>query len=384
MDKWLKDARAFIEKKTTQNIIDIGESFPHATKQGHYDKESPQWWTAGFWPGILWNVYHATNEDVFKNLATQLEHKMGYLLNDPNKVDHDIGFMWTLTSLARYQITADETAKNTSLLAANMLLARFNSAGHFFKAWNNWHGTDDNSGIVIIDSMMNMGLLFWTSEETGDPRFMIAAKAHCNMVLKHFIRSDGSVHQMVKFNSLTGELIEKLGGQGYSENSSWSRGCGWAIFGFAIAYHYTKEERYLSSAMKVANHFALHLHQDSIPLWDFRIPLNTNDTKYDYRDSSASAIAACGSLLISQYAPSEEKRFYLDFGKDLLKRLYEHAATIEEDTNHALLSHGTSHWPEKKNLDTGLIYGDYFFTQGIYALNGINNNFWLGDSWNAL
>ncbi|MED5099730.1 hypothetical protein P9858_06300 [Niallia circulans] len=80
----------------------------------------------------------------------------------------------------------------------------------------------------------------------------------------------------------------------------------------------------------------------------------------------------------------EEKRFYLAFGRDLLKRLYEHAATIEDNQNQALIIHGTSHWTEKKNLDTGLIYGDYFFTQGIYALNGINNNFWLGDSWNEL
>lgn len=378
MKDWITEARSFIEEKTKKNLTRIGNQYPHATKGKKYDVADAQWWTGGFWPGILWNVYHGTKDPAFKDLAVKLEAGMDHLLQDPNKIDHDAGFMWTLTSLANYELTGDEKAKTTALLAANMLYARYNSVGHYFKAWNNWHGTDDNSGIVIIDSAMNMGLLYWASEETRDPRFKHAATAHCDMLLREFIREDGSVHQMVDFNSETGEVKEKRGGQGFAEMSSWSRGCGWAIYGMAIAYHYTKEERFLEAAMKVTNHFALHLGDAPVPLWDFRIPENTETTKYDYVDSSASAVAACGCLLIGEYAQNHEAPHYLKFGEELLRRLYMDASSREDDDNEALLTHGTSHWPEQKYLDEGLIYGDYYFTEGIYALNRINNNFWVG------
>lgn len=378
MKPWIKEAHAYIAQKTKRNLTQIGAQFPHATKNGRYDVCEPQWWTAGFWPGILWNAYLDTNEEEYKTLATTLEKEMDVLLTNPNTVDHDIGFMWTLTSLARYEITGDQDACQTALQAANMLLARYNSLGHYFKAWNNWHGTDDNSGIVIIDSMMNMGLLFWASEETRDPRFKIAAMGHSDMILQEFVRPDGSVHQMVDFDSATGEVKEKRGGQGFAEDSSWSRGCGWAIYGLAIAYHYTKEDRYLEGAMKVCNHFALHLGADALPLWDFRIPENTETIKYDYRDSSASAVAACGALLIGKYAQHHEGNFYAAFGEELLHRLYESSAATTTTDFEGLLKDGTSHWPEQKYLHEALIYGDYFFTEGIYALSGIDNTFWLG------
>lgn len=378
MEKWLLEAKTFIEEKTQANLTRIGDKFPHATKDGRYDLCDPQWWTAGFWPGILWNVYLSTTDSRYRELAGKLEHQMDHLLHDSEKVDHDIGFMWTLTSLARYEITGEQDARTTALLAANMLLARYNSAGHYFKAWNNWHGTDDNSGIVIIDSMMNMGLLFWASEETRDPRFKLAAQGHSDMILREFVRPDGSVHQMVDFDSTTGEVKEKRGGQGFAEDSSWSRGCGWAIYGLAIAYHYTKEERYLEGAMKVANHFALHLGTDALPLWDFRVPENTADIKYDYHDSSASAVAACGALLIGKYAQHNEAHFYTEFGTELLRRLYTAAASTNDPDFEGLLTDGTSHWPEQKYLHEALIYGDYFFVEGIYTLHGIQNTFWLG------
>lgn len=379
-DTWVQAAKSYIEEKTNHNLTAIGAGFPHATKAGDYQLAKPQWWTAGFWPGILWNNFHATKQQNVADLAQQLEAQMQPLLSDPAKLDHDMGFMWTLTSLARYDLAQDPAAKTNALLAATLLLGRFNSAGQYLEAWNSWQGAADTSGIVIIDSMMNVSLLYWASEATGDPRFAVAATQHAETILREFIRDDGSVHHMVNFNSKTGAVIEKLGGQGFAEMSSWSRGCAWAIYGLAIAYHYTKKPEFLAAATKVANYFILHTLDVNVPLWDFRIPENTATTKYDYTDSSAAAIAACGCLLIGRLAAPEEQAFYIKAGTSLLQRLYQHATTTADDQ--ALIGHGTGHWPEQTNLDTGLIYGDYFFTEGIYQLNGIYNTFWLGGQWN--
>lgn len=376
---WFQDAKVYIEQKTAHNATTIGPFFPHTTLAGHYQLAEPQWWTAGFWPGILWHHYHATQDQATAALAEQLEEKMQPLLSDPSKLDHDMGFMWTLTSLARYDLTHDSKAKTNALLAATLLLGRFNSAGRYLEAWNSWQGADDTSGIVIIDSLMNISLLYWASEETSDPRFAVAATQHAETILREFVRKDGSVHHMVNFDSATGEVLEKIGGQGFAEMSAWSRGCAWAIYGFAIAYHYTQKPEFLAASMKIANYFYLHTANSDVPLWDFKIPANTAQTKYDYTDSSAAAIAACGFLLLGRIAAPEEQAFYHDAGADLLKRLYDHATTSTTDA--ALIAHGTGHWPEQKNLDTGLIYGDYFFSEGIYQLNNVYNVFWLGGHW---
>lgn len=211
-NNWIKDAKDYIEKKTKNNIYSIGNNFPHALNGANYKLENPQWWTSGFWPGILWNNFHALKDRQSAILAKRLEKQMDPLLTDPSKLDHDMGFMWTLTSLARYDLTQNEDAKIKSILAATLLLGRFNSAGHYLEAWNSWQGAKDTSGIVIIDSMMNISLLYWASFATGDPRFSNAATQHAETIQREFIRADGSVYQMVNFDSKTGKIIEKKGG----------------------------------------------------------------------------------------------------------------------------------------------------------------------------
>lgn len=101
---------------------------------------------------------------------------------------------------------------------------------------------EDNSGVAIIDCCMNTSLLFWASETTSDPRYRHIAEAHMDTVLEHFIRPDGSVYHIVKFNPETGEVVEKLGGQGFAPESAWSRGTAWAIYGLALAYHHTESK----------------------------------------------------------------------------------------------------------------------------------------------
>jgi len=357
-------------QKTTEKVMKvnqrIGANFPHASHNGKYILEPARWWTAGFWPGLLWQVYRETNDENLKKTAQLCEEQLDVLLTDADMVDHDIGFMWTLTSGASYKLLGDEQSKRRALLAANLLAARFNVQGNYIRAWN---GTI--AGWAIIDCMMNLPLLYWASRETGDPRFKHIAIKHADTVLEHFIRPDGSVNHIVVFDPETGEKVEVKGGQGYAPESAWSRGTAWAIYGLSLSYHYTGHERYLNAAKQVAHFFIANLPADHVPHWDFRLPSDVPA----YRDSSAGACAACGLLLLSEQVSEHEAAFYQGAGERILHSLYTNYGAWDSEEE-GLILHGTSHFPEQRNIDVPLIYGDYYFAEGIARLNGHKELFW--------
>lgn len=375
--KWEEEALDFIQKKTYMNADKIGAAFPHVSKNKKYDSENPIWWTAGFWPGILWNVYLADKE---KNkylalVAEECEKKMDYLLTDIDKLDHDMGFMWTLTSVADYKITKNKESRRRALLAASLLSSRFNAKGNYIRAWNSHTEKDENAGVAIIDCMMNLALLYFASEETRDPRFKHIAEKHADMVLENFIREDGSVQHIVVFDPETGAVVEKRGGQGFAPDSAWARGCAWAVYGFAISYHHTKNINYLNAAKKTAHYFLSNMQDKVCPVWDFRVPKD-GDIKYSYPDSSAAAIAACGLLLLGDEVSDFESSLYKNAGTNILKNLYLNASSKDDDDEEGLIYHATGHFPEQQNLDVPIIYGDYFFAEGIARLNNNNILFW--------
>ncbi|MFD0671066.1 glycoside hydrolase family 88 protein [Cohnella sp. GCM10027633] len=369
---WVEEARERIIRKVSRTSDRIGDRFPHASIDGQYRLEPASWWTAGFWPGLLWLVYRETGEERLKLLAESCEIQLDRVILDYDRLDHDIGFMWTLTSVARYKLLGSESAKRRGMLAANLLMGRFNSRGGFIRAWNPWKPGDDNAGWAIIDCMMNLPLLHWATRISGDPRYKHAAVAHADTVLNHFVRPDGSVNHIVVFDPDTGDRTEALGGQGYAPDSAWSRGTAWALYGLALAYRNTGQERYLQAAKNVAHFFIANLPEDRVPHWDFRIPPDVPR----HRDSSAGACAASGLLLLSRLVPDGEKPLYRDTAASMLHSLYANYGAWDRDDEEGLILHGTSHYPEGRNVDVPLIYGDYFFAEGIAQLAGREELFW--------
>lgn len=367
---WTERALGKCLEKIERNIDGIGKRFPHVAYGGIYNDEGAAFWTAGFWPGLLWLLYGETKNQKARELAETLEEELDRVLDGFVTLHHDVGFMWLPSAVIDYKLTGNEASRIRGLKAASHLAGRFNLAGRFIRAWNE-ENNPDSQGWAIIDCMMNIPLLFWASKEIGDPRFFHIAKAHADTVLRCFLRPDGTSAHIVSFDPYTGEKIENLGGQGKGPDSVWARGQAWAIYGMAAAYRETGKEEYLTAAKNAAGYFLSHLPEDQVPYWDFR----SDPEDRFVLDSSASACAASGLLEIEAAAEDPlDREFYRAKALELLKGLYEGYADLSE-VSQAILQKGTVNYARRKHVNVPIIYGDYFFTEALIKLTRKTNIF---------
>ncbi|CAH1227575.1 Unsaturated glucuronyl hydrolase [Paenibacillus sp. JJ-223] len=365
---WAEEAWQQGVLKTVRNAQRIKDTFPHTSIQGEYDQNAPEWWTAGFWPGLLWLVQReagtAQEADSLSRIALSCEKQLEACLRDPDLVDHDLGFVWLLSGVAHYRQTGNADGRRRGLLAANLLAARFHVRGRFIRAWNFDSAAMDTRGVAIIDSMMNLPLLYWASEESGDPRFRWLAEAHADTVAREFVRGDGSICHVVEFDPTTGQKVREHGGQGHAPGSAWARGNAWALYGFALSFRYTGEARYLETAERAADVFLAMLGEDIVPPWDFRAPAEHQVAW----DSSAAAIAASGLLELAKLSPRGEA--YAAAGERLARGLYERYSSGASSAEEGLILQGTVHYPERRGLNVPIIYGDYFYMETLAKLRG--------------
>lgn len=351
-----------LNEKVTQMARQIGEKSPHATNQaGNYDDLAVDWWTSGFYPGLLWLMHDVTGERFYKEEAEGWSRRIEAAFDaHPIVLHHDVGFQFLLTAVMDYEQTGSEDGLRIGLKAANYLAGRFNPAGNFIKAWNG----DEKKGWAIIDCMMNISLLYWASKVTNDPSYAQIANRHADTTLKYGVRDDGSTSHILSFDPYDGTFIESIGGQGEASNSAWSRGNAWALYGFANAFRHTGNEAYLAAAKRIAHHFIAALPADSIPLWDFRCSNRDQAPK----DSSAGAIAASGLLELEESVSENEKHLYGDAARSIIAGLTTYAlAPLHSE---AILTHATGNFPVSRDVDVALIYGDYYYAEAVAKLNG--------------
>ncbi|MBO5278042.1 MAG: glycoside hydrolase family 88 protein [Lachnospiraceae bacterium] len=358
---WAEEVYGKICLKMRAEAERVGTDIPYIPENGRYKdmgKEGIHWWINGFWPGMLWQMYHATGEEIYKNTARGVEKRLDEALNHYSGLDHDVGFMWLHASVADYRLTGDEEAKERGLKAAGVLASRYNPAGRYISAWNG-----NRPGHMIIDCLMNLPLLYWASEQTGDPRFTLVAENHTDTALKYIVRPDGSCNHIVVMDPLTGEYLDNPGGQGYGQGSSWSRGQAWAVYGFALAYKYTGKPEYLDASKRVAHYFLANAAlTDYVPLLDFRAP-----EEPVYYDTTAGVIAACGLILLTELVDSLEKNLYGQGAVRLLRAIEEKHCSwkTEED---GIVDFGSAKYHREADREVPIIYGDYFFIEGILRM----------------
>ncbi|WP_141692475.1 glycoside hydrolase family 88 protein [Paenibacillus pectinilyticus] len=366
-EAWADEVWGKIVAKVERTSKRIGATFPYASANGTYNNETNDWWTNGFWPGLLWLIYKENENVDLRDIAVSVENMMDETLLGYEKLHHDVGFMWSLTSVAQYKLLGTEASKIRGLMAASHLAGRFNLKGQFIRAWNG----ADQQGWAIIDCLLNLPLLYWASETTNDPRFRHIAVAHADTVLREFIRPDGSSHHIVVFDPETGERIEARGGQGYSPDSAWARGTSWALYGMALSFTYTGHQRYLDAAKRVADFFIANMPADSAPYWDFRAPAEP-ETAFD---TSAAACAATGLLEIGRAVHEKEAHIYNDAAKRILILLTEKYVSWGEEEE-GILTMSTANFPKRTYVNVPIIYADYYYTEAIAKLRGRTELFW--------
>jgi unsaturated chondroitin disaccharide hydrolase len=365
--KWAQETLERVSHKLEKVSERSKDKIPYTTVNGIHDDWSGGdkigWWTNGFWGGMMWQMYALTGKEFYKEIAENNEKKLDADLMDYDKLDHDNGFKWLPTAVANYRMTGNKASRNRGLLAASNLAGRYNSAGRFIRAWNNWDLENDRTGWAIIDCMMNLPLLYWASEELKDPRFTQIATSHADTARDCFVRGDGSVNHIVSFDPINGGMIESFGGQGYGVGSSWTRGQSWGLYGFVLSYLHTKDASYLETAQRIANYFMANIPQSGLIPVDFRQPADVA-----WEDSTAAAIAACGLIELAKLTEGRQSGLYLNSALKMLTALTEKSFNWNEDEDN-LLTKCTAAYHDKKH-EFSIIYGDYYFLEALMKLVG--------------
>ena len=368
---WAKETLDRVAHKLERVAERSKDKIPYTTLHGVHDDKSGEeigWWTNGFWGGMMWQMYALTGKELYKEIAEDNERKLDACLMDINRLDHDNGFRWLPTAVADYRMTKNPASRNRGLLAAGNLAGRFNNRGNFIRAWNDW-GPDDHRGWAIIDCMMNLPLLYWASEESKDPRFRQIAMLHADTVMEHFIRPDGSVFHIVEFDPESGKMVRSHGGQGFGEGSSWTRGQGWALYGFANSYAHTGKQEYLDTARKVAAYCVPHIPESGIIPVDFRQP---EDVKWE--DSCGACVIAGGLLELAKFLPEAEWEALAEPAFRILKAIADTRADWTGDCDAIVQGCSAAYHADRHHFT--MVYADYYFLEALYKLAGADIHMW--------
>jgi unsaturated chondroitin disaccharide hydrolase len=377
MQSQLEAIKEFICEKTRQNGMKFGDGLPFCTdEKGKYTFREDGFWVGSFWTGINYLCYEFTGNPFFVDTARKSQHRLiRRLYENKRTLDHDLGFLYSLMFVADYQATGSENSRKIALDAAEALAERYHPNGRFIQAWNIWKPGDpfseENRGRIIIDCMYNLPLLFWASEQSGNEQFKQIAYAHAVTCSETIVRADGSTYHSYVFDPDTGERKYGRTVQGYSDDSCWSRGQGWAIGGFAHAYRYTGDKKFLTIAEQCARYFIENLEPDYVPVWDFRVP----EKQGEPRDSSAAAIAAAGMLELAKHLEGNG-RDYIEAAAKIVDSLYHNYSSKDRPDDEGLLLHGCGHKPKNSEVDCSLIYGDYYFAEAVARLLGYQKFAW--------
>ncbi len=334
-------------------------------------------WVASFWCGQLWLAHSITGQEQFKNSATMRNPYFKNILEHPEWHDHDLGFLFSLSSVAQYKLTGDPTARATSIRAAELLAARWRQPLPFVMCWNPMKRDEPEFaqrkvGTLNIDSVQGMALLLWAAEETGQSSFADIAHMHLDSCRTQLLRDDFSSYHCREFDTKTGLPLEGYTHQGYSDESCWSRGHSWMIHGFAQSYLTTRDQIYRETSAKMADYIADKLPEDGVPYWDYNLP----DGYKPYRDTSAAAVTAAGLYALAQgFGPGTESEKYTALADKMLLGLVKHYDITANPGSQGLIDQGAA-FVEAGRANNMLPYGDYYYMEALMRSVGHTEFFW--------
>jgi len=342
----------------------LAKNIPEGLTPQSFEKNRPvnydiKWWCSGFYSGSLWYLYEQTKDEAVKK-----EAEKALKVIEPNQTytgNHDLGFMMYCSFGNAYRLTGKEEYKTIIKRSAESLATRYRPNVKAIQSWNKNKYWDCP---VIIDNMMNLEMMNWVSDNGGNPKYKEISVIHSNTTLKNHFRPDFSSYHVIDYNPETGNVKRKATWQGAADCSAWSRGQGWALYGYTMMYRFTKDEVYLKQAKGIA-HFILNhpnLPADKIPYWDF----DAQGIPYAKRDASAGAIIASALLELGQYTSGTEKNEFKSAAETMIYSLASPAYRAKLGENGGfLLMHSTGAYPLNSEIDVPLVYADYYYLEAL-------------------
>jgi len=330
--------------------------FPHITEDRQWQLTPDGVWTGGFWAGLLWLAHERERDPASRERALYFTDRL--LPRSADTSNHDLGFMFVPSAVKAWQLTGDMRYHRAALAAARSLAAQHNRAAGYIPGWG-FFGKEDWSGNVLIDTLMNMPLLVWAAQQSGEAALLDVALSHTATTLAHHFRDDGSVYHVYKFDPATGAPIGGDTYQGFAADSAWSRGQAWAITGLAILGAMLGDKSYIAASERAAAYFLAQLPPDGVPPWDFLAPGPDQP-----KDASAGAIASYG---LQRLFDVTGHRPHLEAATMLLQSLAQSCANAGDEGG--LLLHATADLPHGRGIDESTMYGDYYYLKSLLRLS---------------
>jgi unsaturated chondroitin disaccharide hydrolase len=317
-------------------------------------------WFCGFWVGLLFASYLRTEDKKYLGWARERMRLVAQRAEDGNT--HDIGFIFDSSAIPAYHVTGDKWYAEIAMKAADKLRARIvnTRAGSYLASWG---PLDDARARCssAIDTMANLSLLYWASRYSGDGSYSLAAQAHAQMTAKGFIRADKSTYHAVEYDTVTGERVRGYTFQGFADESAWSRGQGWAIYGYVTSARETGKMEYLQLAEQLAEYYLKRLGSRTIPPYDF--DATGEDAKI--LDTAAAAVVASALIEMGRIHPDAAAgKKWGTRGVEMLEGLCREAFA-SEDTHRGALKHSCYSRPHKQGVDSATMFGDFFFVEAL-------------------
>jgi unsaturated chondroitin disaccharide hydrolase len=329
-------------------------------------------WTSSFITGMALLAWRETEDEHFIRQVERLEPWYAAKVGEhAAETMHDLGFLYSLYSVALHKLTGEAHHRELGLKAAHVLAGRFIPQGNYIRAWGRMDELEsDYAGLAIIDCMMNLPLLYWAAEESGNARFREIAIHHSNTTLRWFVRPDASVFHSYRFDPVLGS---PTGGDNYCGRgieTHWARGTAWAIYGFAMGYRYTGNSDYLAAALRMARKFISLLDNEIVPVWDFQLESDAPVI----RDSSAAAVVVCAFQELEAVGAADES--ISSIKRVMLERLcsddyLDHDLAVEGVLKHGQVGDGVG---KAKSAYTS--WGDYYLMEALAREMGMKETWW--------
>jgi unsaturated chondroitin disaccharide hydrolase len=355
-----EQALEFAQEQVRALITRHPDFFPLYTEDGKWQHGREAWtnWCEGFLGGMMWIFARRGGEPYWRERAEHYSRLIEERQFDTEV--HDLGFVFWSTWKRWFDLTGDPEIRARVIQAGRTMGLRFNEEGKYLRSFV-------AADSCFIDIMMNVGIIFYAANETGDADLLRKAQEHCLTTRRYLVRGDGSSAHEGIFDLQTGEFLRQATHQGWRSDSSWARGQTWALYGFGTAYRFSGDERLLDAAERCADFYIARTPPSGVPANDWEEP----SPRMPY-ESSAAAIAASGLFQLAKLTRDPERAVaYESYARTILDTLLTpEFLAVETPGWEGILKHGSYHERMDLGVDESVMWGEYFFVEALDKLLG--------------